>query len=229
VGPAFQPVFWRWRKKFDRLESLSQILLRQAASGQVEKGDRQKWHCRRSWLLREGIGGLSGGGRDQEGIPVRRRARRDYRTSGNIERWSLMNPDPLILSEFSPWVIAYVIVGIVLLVFIFIILQFLNLWIRAFMAQAGISLLDLIAMRLRKVDDKKVVNAAIALVQGGISNVDVRGLEAHYLAGGNVEAVAKAMIAARQAGVQLDFSKACAVDLAGGDLMEVARQGLGLA
>jgi uncharacterized protein YqfA (UPF0365 family) len=131
-----------------------------------------------------------------------------------------MNPDPSILGAVSPWIVAYVIVGIVLLVFIFIVLQFVNLWIQAFMSRAGVSILDLFGMRLRKVDAGQVVLAKIQLVKAGIHDIRTGDLESHYLAGGRVRNVTRAMIAANRAALDLDWKKSCAIDLAGRDIID---------
>jgi uncharacterized protein YqfA (UPF0365 family) len=131
-----------------------------------------------------------------------------------------MNPDPSILGAVSPWIVAYVIVGIVLLVFIFIFLQFVNLWIQAFMSRAGVSILDLFGMRLRKVDAGQVVLAKIQLVKAGIHDIRTGDLESHYLAGGRVRNVTRAMIAANRAALDLDWKKSCAIDLAGRDIID---------
>src|SRR5262249_35583805 len=84
-----------------------------------------------------------------------------------------------------------------LLVFIFILFiffSFFNLWIQALFTGAKVSFLDLIGMKLRKVDYAMIVRQKIALVQAGVK-VDNDELEAHYLARGNVPKVATAVIA----------------------------------
>jgi uncharacterized protein YqfA (UPF0365 family) len=95
----------------------------------------------------------------------------------------------------------------------------LRLWIAAKASGAGVSMLSLIAMRLRRVPPDQIVNAQISAVKAGISSsVDL--LEAHYLAGGRVEAVVHALISADKAGMNLDFSRAAAIDLAGRNVLE---------
>ncbi len=95
----------------------------------------------------------------------------------------------------------------------------LRLWIAAKASGAGVSMLSLIAMRLRRVPPDQIVNAQISAVKAGLK-VGVDVIEAHYLAGGRVEDVVKALISAEKAGMNLDFSRAAAIDLAGRNVLE---------
>ena len=116
------------------------------------------------------------------------------------------------ISQFA----AYFIFGIVLLaalVMAFILLNFFGTWLRAKLADAPVSFAKLIGMRLRRVPMGLVVDSRITAVKAGI-NLDTDPLEAHYLAGGNVSHVVLALIAADKAALQLDFNRACAIDLA---------------
>ncbi|MGB0716427.1 MAG: flotillin-like protein FloA [Phycisphaerae bacterium] len=108
--------------------------------------------------------------------------------------------------------------SIIALVFVFIVAQFFRLWLRAYFSNAGVSLFDLIGMRLRDVDPKTIVDAKVQLVKAGLHDIVVQDLESHYLAGGHVVDVARAMIAANRARLELDWKKACAIDLAGRDI-----------
>ncbi len=94
-----------------------------------------------------------------------------------------------------------------------------RLWIAAKASGAGVSMLTLIAMRLRRVPPDQIVNARISAVKAGLQ-VAINALEAHYLAGGRVEAVVNALISAEKAGMSLDFSRAAAIDLAGRNVLE---------
>ncbi|WP_438037973.1 flotillin-like protein FloA [Sorangium sp. So ce128] len=96
----------------------------------------------------------------------------------------------------------------------------LRLWIAAQASGAGVSMLTLIAMRLRRVPPDQIVNARISAVKAGLEEVSVDMLEAHYLARGRVEAVVNALISAGKAGMELDFSRAAAIDLAGRNVLE---------
>lgn len=110
----------------------------------------------------------------------------------------------------------YFIFGIALLaslVMAFILLNFFGTWLRAKLADAPVSFAKLIGMRLRRVPMGLIVDSRITAVKAGIA-VDTDPLEAHYLAGGNVSHVVLALIAADKAAIQLDFNRACAIDLA---------------
>jgi len=129
---------------------------------------------------------------------------------------------PLLLgqSDWTGTTVVLVIVGLVLLVLLAVVAQFFRLWLQAFMSNAGVGLTDLIGMRLRKVDATTVVLCKIQLVKAGIHDIDINDLESHYLAGGRVPNVTRAMIAANRAVIDLDFKKACAIDLAGRDIID---------
>jgi uncharacterized protein YqfA (UPF0365 family) len=112
--------------------------------------------------------------------------------------------------------VVYFVFGIVLLgalVMAFILLNFFGTWLRAKLADAPVSFTKLIGMRLRRVPMGLIVDSRITAVKAGIT-IDTDPLEAHYLAGGNVSHVVLALIAADKAALQLDFNRACAIDLA---------------
>jgi len=98
----------------------------------------------------------------------------------------------------------------------------IGLWIAAMAAKAKVSLLTMIAMRLRRVPPKVVVEARIAAVKAGL-DVKTDWLESHFLAGGQVRAVVNALISADKAGMDLDFQRAAAIDLAGRDVFEAVQ------
>ena len=91
--------------------------------------------------------------------------------------------------------------------------RFIGLWIRARVSNAPVSLFNLIGMWIRKVPPALIVDSRIKGVKAGL-NFDSDQLEAHYLAGGNVDQVVLAMIAADKAAIPLTFERACAIDLA---------------
>ena len=117
------------------------------------------------------------------------------------------------------WIGLGVIIVIGLVIF-GIIAQFFGLWLQAFMSRANVGFTDLIGMRLRKVDARTIVLSRIQLVKAGISDVSVNDLESHYLARGRVPNVVNALVAANRANLALDWKKACAIDLAGRDVLE---------
>jgi uncharacterized protein YqfA (UPF0365 family) len=97
-----------------------------------------------------------------------------------------------------------------------------GLWISALAANVKVSFFNLIGMRLRRVTPKKIVIPLIKATKGGVE-VSVNQLEAHYLAGGNVDAVVNALIASHRASFDLPFERAAAIDLAGRDVLEAVK------
>lgn len=98
----------------------------------------------------------------------------------------------------------------------------LGLWISALAAGVRISIFNLIGMRLRRVAPSKIVIPLIKATKAGLE-VSANQLEAHYLAGGNVDRVIDALIAAHRADMNLQFEKAAAIDLAGRDVLEAVK------
>lgn len=98
----------------------------------------------------------------------------------------------------------------------------LRLWIAAKATSAGVDMLTMIAMRLRRVNPDLIVGARISAVKAGI-DVSIDWLEAHLLAGGRVDAVVNALISADKADMNLDFQRAAAIDLAGRDVFEAVQ------
>lgn len=92
------------------------------------------------------------------------------------------------------------------------------LWISALASGVRISIITLIAMRLRRVTPSRIVNPMIKATKAGI-DLSVNQLESHYLAGGNVDRVVNALIAAHRAKIHLEFERAAAIDLAGRDVL----------
>jgi uncharacterized protein YqfA (UPF0365 family) len=97
-----------------------------------------------------------------------------------------------------------------------------GLWISALAANVKVGIFNLVGMRLRRVSPSKIVFPLIKAVKGGIE-VNVNELEAHYLAGGNVDKVIDALIAAHRADMNLPFERAAAIDLAGRDVLEAVK------
>jgi uncharacterized protein YqfA (UPF0365 family) len=116
---------------------------------------------------------------------------------------------------------------IVALAFIAIFARYFRLWIQSVTTGAGIGILDLLRMTFRKVNPTVITRSKIMAVQAGIydnEGLTTKGLEAHYLAGGNVPLVIRSMIAARKAKImQLDFKRATAIDLAGRNILEAVQ------
>jgi uncharacterized protein YqfA (UPF0365 family) len=98
----------------------------------------------------------------------------------------------------------------------------IGLWITALASGVRVSFLTLFGMRFRKVNPSAIVNPLIAAHKAGLV-LPINGLEAHYLAGGSVDRVARALISADKAGIALDFKQATAIDLAGRDVFEAVQ------
>lgn len=111
---------------------------------------------------------------------------------------------------------------IVLAVFIFFQFVPVGLWISALAAGVNISIFNLVGMRLRRVPPDKIVLPLIKANKAGL-DVNSNQLEAHYLAGGNVDRVIDALIAAHRAEIPLTFERSCAIDLAGRDVLEAVQ------
>ncbi len=121
---------------------------------------------------------------------------------------------------------AFFLVLIIFLVIVFLVL-FLNfiplgLWISAFAAGVHVNIITLIGMRLRRVSPSRIILPLIKASKAGL-NISVNQLEAHYLAGGNVDKVVDALIAAYRAEMDLQFVRAAAIDLAGRDVLEAVK------
>lgn len=113
-----------------------------------------------------------------------------------------------------------------LLIFIGVFASYIGLFIQSWTTGAGIGLGSIIFMRIRKVNPSIIVRSKIMAVQAGITKsytISNRALEAHYLAGGNVPNVIRALIAAHRAMIDLDWQTAQAIDLAGRDILDAVR------
>src|SRR5438128_5006406 len=122
------------------------------------------------------------------------------------------------------WLILAAIAALIFLVFVFIFFNFLRLYVQSFLAGAKIGFVDMIRMKLLNVDYSMIVKQKIALVQAGVQ-VSTQEMEAHALSKGNqyVPNVARAVIAAHKAGMDLPWKTAAAIDLAGRDVLEAVR------
>ena len=111
-----------------------------------------------------------------------------------------------------------------ILIAIFVFLRFvpLNLWISALASGVHVSIFTLMGMRIRRVAPAKIIAPLIKAEKAGL-NMQISKMEAHYLAGGNLDRVITALITARGANIQLDFPEACAIDLAGRDVLQAVQ------
>jgi uncharacterized protein YqfA (UPF0365 family) len=116
------------------------------------------------------------------------------------------------------WIVV-IVAAVAALIFIVVIANFLNLYIQALFSNAHIGIVELIGMRLRKVDLRTIVYSRIRAVKAGL-DVSTNQMETHYLAGGRVPNVISAMISARSAKIPLDWDTAAAIDRAGRDIVD---------
>ena len=129
----------------------------------------------------------------------------------------------LLLAAISPWLLGGVIIGgIFLLIIVAFAFQYIGLYLQAWVSGAKVGLIDLVMMRFRKVNAKSVVINRISAKKAGIE-LTTDQLEAHYLAGGRIINVVRAMIAADKARIDLQWETATAIDLAGRDILEAVR------
>ncbi len=112
--------------------------------------------------------------------------------------------------------------GIVALIVILIIFNYLALWAQSIFSRAGIGIFDFISMRIRGINERVILIARIMSIKSGIQ-IPVAQLESHYKAGGNVTGVVKALIAAKNARIPLTFEEATNIDLAGRDVLDAVR------
>jgi len=117
-----------------------------------------------------------------------------------------------------------ILVILILVVFIFfmLFLKFFRLWLQAKLSRADVKFSELIGMWLRKVDIKTIVLSKITAIQAGLT-LTTRDLESHYLAGGRVPNVVRALIAANRANIDLTLQTATAIDLAGRDILDAVQ------
>ena len=125
------------------------------------------------------------------------------------------------------WKILFIIgVGFGALVAIIVLAVFaayFKLWLRAFVTRAKIGPFSLLFMSLRKVNPTAIVDAKIMAIQAGLREVTTERLEAHYLAGGNIRNVVRALIITHRAKISLDWNMASAIDLAGRNVLEAVQ------
>ena len=123
------------------------------------------------------------------------------------------------------WVIlAVCVIGVI--VVMAVLARYIGLFVQCWMTRAGISLPNLVMMSIRKVNPTVIVRSKIMAVQAGVTDsydISTRALEAHYLAGGNVPNVIRALVAAHRAGIDMDWQVAQAIDLAGRDVLDAVR------
>src|SRR3954469_24162494 len=137
---------------------------------------------------------------------------------------------PIVFAQAQPANGTYLVITLlvlflaVILLFAFILFaKYFNLWIQAMTTNANVGILELIGMTFRKVNPNVIVRSKIMAIQAGLTEKDgvtTQALEAHYLAGGNVPNVVRALIAANRADIPLSYKRAAAIDLAGRNVLD---------
>ncbi len=123
--------------------------------------------------------------------------------------------------DINPFIIFGVIIVIIYIIIFSVIPT--GLWISALASGVSVSLFSLVGMRLRRVSPSRIIYPLIKARKAGLKDVEQGKLEAHFLAGGNVDKVVDALIAADKASIPLSFDQATAIDLAGRDVLEAVR------
>jgi uncharacterized protein YqfA (UPF0365 family) len=119
-------------------------------------------------------------------------------------------------------IVVLIIFGIIAFVAFLLAIKFARLWLQAYFSRADVKLSELIGMWLRKVDARTIVLSKITAIQAGLT-LTTRDLESHYLAGGRVPNVVRALIAANRANIDLSLQTATAIDLAGRDILDAVQ------
>jgi len=138
----------------------------------------------------------------------------------------MINSASMILAAGGPGRVFLVgfglVAGLIILVLALVFLKFFKLWLQARLSKADVKFLELIGMWLRRVDTRTIVISKIMAIQAGV-HLTTQDLESHYLAGGRVPNVVRALIAANRANIDLSFKTATAIDLAGRDILEAVQ------
>lgn len=116
----------------------------------------------------------------------------------------------------------FTIIVVIILLSIFFSFVPIGLWITAYFSGVKVKISDLVGMRLRRVVPAKIINPLIKATKAGL-DLNINELEAHYLAGGNINLVVDALIAAQRANIDLSFKQAAAIDLAGRNVFEAVQ------
>lgn len=121
-------------------------------------------------------------------------------------------------------IIGVVIIAVIVILILSLFFRFVpvGLWITAYFSGVKLKISDLIGMRLRRVAPSLVVQPLIKATKAGLI-IDTSELEAHYLAGGDINLVIDALIAAQRANIDLEFEQAAAIDLAGRNVFEAVQ------
>ena len=134
-----------------------------------------------------------------------------------------------ISASSTAWAVGGIAIAVMALLFFAVLAwNYGTIWLQAYLSGANVRLWSLVGMTFRQVDARTIVQAKIMCMQARIGSeketgVTTKRLEAHYLAGGNVPNVVRAIIASHRADIDLDFDRAAAIDLAGRDVLDAVQ------
>jgi len=138
----------------------------------------------------------------------------------------MYNLENIIMQTGEPKTVVWVTVGVIVvfavLIIILLFIKFFRLWLQAWFSHAEVKFSELIGMWLRRVDMRIIVLSKITAIQAGLI-LTTKDLESHYLAGGRVPNVVRALVAANRANIDLSLQTATAIDLAGRDILEAVQ------
>ena len=112
----------------------------------------------------------------------------------------------------TPQLIVFGIFALIMFILMTVVMSSGTTWLRAFFSGARVTFMELIALALRRIPVKPIVDTRITLIKSGF-NVSVDDLSTHYLAGGNVNMVMQGLLKAKVNNIDLSFDQACALDL----------------
>ena len=116
------------------------------------------------------------------------------------------------LFAVTPQLIVFGIFALISIILSIVAMNFGATWLRAYASGAPVTFIELIALALRRIPVRKMVDTRITLIKSGF-NVSVDDLSTHYLAGGNVNMVMQGLLKAKVNNIDLSFDQACALDL----------------
>jgi len=125
--------------------------------------------------------------------------------------------------DFGPAFLLIILIAIIVVIFLLIVGRYIALWFQAFVSGIPISLFNIVGMSMRKIPPRVIVNARINAYKAGLKSIEVSDMETHFLAGGSILDVVRALIAADKANIPLDWRRATAIDLAGRDILDAVR------
>ncbi len=116
-----------------------------------------------------------------------------------------------------------VLTSVVFVLCLIVMWSYISLWFQAIVSGTPITLTNIMGMSLRKIPPRLIVMARINLFKAGLKHISVNDLETHFMAGGHVHEVVRAMIAADKANISLDWRQATAIDLAGRAIFDAVK------